>query len=138
MLNVIEFFDKDQSELDSRELDSPLSSSSDLEEELQESELPSVCHKQCGACVLCSIVCLLPFLPTPSILKAKIGVRGYNVVAFCAGARLDRGAKERTYGTLQNDICNTGTRGCRCAEGVGEKKMAQTKKGSENPDSYVI
>ena len=32
----------------------------------------------------------------------------YNAVASSAGAQLDRGAKKRTYGTLQHDICNTG------------------------------
>ena len=67
-------------------------------------KLAQSCHwsvqKKCGTCFLCSIVCLLPFLPSPSILKTKIEDRGYNVVAFCAGARLDRGAKERTYGPL--------------------------------------
>ena len=41
MLIVIEFFAK--SELDSPELDSSLSSSSELEEELEESELPLEC-----------------------------------------------------------------------------------------------
>ena len=30
----------------------------------------------------------------------EIEDRGYNVAAFCAGARLDRGAKERTHGPL--------------------------------------
>ena len=57
-------------------------------------------EKKGGTCFLCSIVCLLPFLPTSSILKAKIEECRYNVVAFCAGPRLDRGAKERTYGRL--------------------------------------
>ena len=79
MLIVIEFFVKDQSGLESpRGLVAP------------------ICHwsveKKCGTCFLSSIVCLLPCLPTPSILKAKIEDSGYNVVAFCAGARLDRGA----------------------------------------------
>ena len=27
---------------------------------------------------------------------------------FCTGAQLDRVTKERIYGTLQRDICNTG------------------------------
>ena len=42
--------------------------------------------------------------------QAKIEDRSYNVVAFWPGAWLDRGAKERIYGTLQHDICNTGKR----------------------------
>ena len=65
-------------------------------------------QKKCGTCFLCSIVCLLSFLPTPCILKAEIEDHGDNVVAFCAGAQLDPGAKEHTYGMLQHDICNTG------------------------------
>ena len=52
-----------------------------------------------------SIVCLLLFLPCPPILEAKIEGRVYSVVAFCAGTRLDRGAKERTYGTLGHGVC---------------------------------
>ena len=39
MLIVIKLFSEDQSEVDSPELDSPMSSSSELEEEPEESEL---------------------------------------------------------------------------------------------------
>ena len=49
---------------------------------------------------MCHIIRLLPFLPSPSILEAKIEDCVYNVVVFYAGTRLDRGAEERTYGTL--------------------------------------
>ena len=56
--------------------------------------------KKCETSFLYNIVRLLPFLFTPSIWEAKIENRGFNVVASCAGARLDRGVKERTYGTL--------------------------------------
>ena len=100
MFIVIEFFVKDQSELDSPELDSPLPSSSELEGEPEESELDD--DSPLGAntseripCFLCSIVCLLPFLPAPSVLKPKIEHCGNNVVAFCAEAQLDRVTKER-------------------------------------------
>ena len=66
-------------------------------------------------------MCLWPFLP-------KIEDRVYNVVAFCVGTRLDRGAEECTYGTLEYGVCNRGKKGysgvtkepcCRCAEGTG-------------------
>ena len=53
----------------------------------------------------------LAFSPSPSILEAKIEDRVYNVVAFCAGTRLDRGAEERTYGTLGHGVCNRGKKG---------------------------
>ena len=46
MLIVIEFFIKDQSELDPPELNSPLSSSSELEEELEESKLLLECSEK--------------------------------------------------------------------------------------------
>ena len=46
MLIVIEFFIKDQPEFDSPELDSPLPSSSELEEELDESELQLECSEK--------------------------------------------------------------------------------------------
>ena len=104
-------------------------------------KLAQSCHwgvqKRCGTCFLCSIVCLLPFLPTPSILKAKIGVGGYNVVTFCVGAQPDRGAKEQTYGMLRHDVCNTPKSDTssmtkepcdRCAEGAGGKN-GQNEKG---------
>ena len=65
-------------------------------------------QKKCGTCVLCHIVCLLPFLPSPSILEAKMEDRIYNVVAFCAGTQLDWGAEEHTYGMLGRGVCNTG------------------------------
>ena len=39
---------------------------------------------------------------------SKIEDHGYKFVAFCTGARLDRVAKEHTYGTLRHDICNIG------------------------------
>ena len=113
MLIATEFFVKDQSELDSPELDSPLSYSSQLEEEPEESkldddtlwllglqthtELPWECSKKRhGTCVPCNIACLLPFLPTPAVLKSKIEDCGYNIVTFCTGAPFYRGAKERT------------------------------------------
>ena len=95
---------------------------------------------QCGTCFLCHIVCLLPFLPNPSILEAKIEDCVDNVVAFCAGTQLDRVAEERTYGTLGHGVCNRGKRGysgvtkesChRCAEGAGGKKLAHTKNRNE-------
>ena len=141
MLIVIKLFAEDQSDLDSPELGSPMSSSSEPEEELEESELDDEslfgadtswsAQKKCGTCFLCHIVCLLPFLPSPSILEAKIEDRVYNVIAICAGTRLDRGAEERTYGTLGHGVCNRGKKGysgvtkepcCRCAEGAGGKK----------------
>ena len=87
-------------------------------------------HDQCGTCFLCHIVCLLPFLPSPSILEAKIEDRVPNVVAFCAGTWLDWGAEERTYGMLGHGVCNRGKKGysgvtkepCyRCAKGAGGK-----------------
>ena len=53
---------------------------------------------QCGTCFLCHILCLLPFLPSPSILEAKIEDCVYNVVAFCAGTRLDRLLKNTLMG----------------------------------------
>ena len=95
MLIVIKLFAEDQSDLDSPEPGSPtpMSSSSELEEEPQESELDDESllgadtswsvQKKCGTCFPCHIVCLLPFLPSPSILEAKIEDRIYNVVAFC-------------------------------------------------------
>ena len=61
-------------------------------------------QKKCGTCFLCHVVCLLPFLPSPSILEAKIDDRVYNIAAFCAGTRLDRGAEECTYGTLGHGV----------------------------------
>ena len=112
-------------------------------------KLMQSCHwsvrKQCGTCFLCHIVRLMPFLPSPSILETKIEDRVYNVVAFYTGTWLDRGAEERTYGTLRHGVCNRGKKGytgvtkepCyKCAEGAGEK-LAQTKKRSQNPDSQV-
>ena len=108
---------------DSPELGSPtpMSSSSELEEEPEESELDDESllgadtswsvRKKCGRCFLCHIVCFLHFLPNPSFLEAKIEDRVYNVVAFCAGTRLDRGAEERTYGTLGHGVCNKGQKG---------------------------
>ena len=83
-------------------------------------------------------------------MEAKIEDRVYNVVAFCAGTRLDRDAEERTYGTLGHGVCNRGKKGhsgvtkesrYRCAEGVGgknwPKRKSKTKKRSQNPDSQV-
>ena len=55
---------------------------------------------------MCNIVCLLRFLPSPSILEAKIEDRVYNIVMFCVGTQLDQGAKERTHGTLGHGVCN--------------------------------
>ena len=146
MLIVIKLFAEDQSDLDSTELSSPMSSSSELEEELEESELDDESllgadtswsvQKKGGTCFLCHIVCLLPFLPSPSILEAEIEDRVYNVLAFCAGTRLDRGAEERTYGTLGHGVCNRGKKGysgvtkepCyRCAEGAGGKNWPKRK-----------
>ena len=57
---------------------------------------------------MCNIVCLLVFLPNPSILEAKKEDCVYNVVVFCAGTRLDGGAEERTYGTPGHGVCNRG------------------------------
>ena len=91
---------------------------------------------QCGTCFLCHIIRLLPFLPSPSILETKIEDRVYNVVPFYAGTRLDRGAKERTYGTLGHGVCNRGKKGyngvtkkpCyKCAEGAGGKNWPKQK-----------
>ena len=65
MLIVINFFVTDQSELDSPERDSALSSSSELEEEPEELELTQSCHwsvqKKCGTCFLCSVAKPLAF-----------------------------------------------------------------------------
>ena len=134
MLIVIKLFAEDQSELDSPELGSPtpMSSSSQLEEEPEESEAddesllgadtsertPLECSetvrnmlssKEHAFCA--TFIRLLPFLPSPSILEAKIEHRVYNVVGFYAGTRLDRGAEERTYGTLGHGVCNRGKKG---------------------------
>ena len=120
MLIVIKLFAEDQSELDSRELDSPMSSSSELEEEPEESQSDD--ESLLGAdtsdtsertpleCVLCHIIRLLPFLPSLSILETKIEDRVYNVVAY-AGTQLDQGAEERTYGMLGHGVCNRGKKG---------------------------
>ena len=78
-----------------------MSSSFDLEDELEESQLDDesllgadiswIVQKKCGTCFLCHIVCLLPFLPSRSILEAKIEEdRVYNVVAFCAGTNIHK------------------------------------------------
>ena len=107
-------------------------------------------QKKCGTCFLCNTVCLSPFLPSPSILEAKIEDRIYNVVVFCAGTQVDRGAEERTDGTFfvpsddmvsategRNDMSGVTKEPCyRCAEGLGGK-IGHTKKGSQNPDSQV-
>ena len=117
MLIVVEFFVKNQSEWDS----SPLSWTHDCHPLLNWKrnqknlsrmmihygclfyKLIQSCHwsvqKKCGTCFLDGkIVCLLPFPPTPSILKAKMEDGGYKVVASCAGSRFDQGAKKRkTY-----------------------------------------
>ena len=94
-----------------------MSSSSELEEEPEESELDDESllgadlhrgHHLCGTCFLCNIVSLLPFLPSPSILDVKIEDCVYNIAALCAGTRLDRGAEERTYGTPGHGVCNRG------------------------------
>ena len=113
-------------------------------------KLMQSCHwsvqKQCGTCFLCHIIRLLPFLPSPSILETKIEDRVYKVVAFYAGTRLDRGAEERTYGTLGHGVCNRGKKGhsgvtkepCwKCPEGAGGKNWPKRKKRSQNPDSQV-
>ena len=98
-------------------------------------------QKKCGTCFLCHVVCLLSFLPSPSILEAKIEDRVYNVVAFCAGTRLDQGSEDRTYGMLGHGVCNRGKKGhsgvtkcpCyRCAEG-GEEKIGPNKKTFPEP-----
>ena len=108
MLIVIEFFIKDQSELDSLELNSILSSSSELEEELEESELPLVCSEKVWNMLSVQHCIPLAFSSHSIYLESQNREnRGYNIVAFCAGARLGRDAKERTYGTLLHDICNT-------------------------------
>ena len=96
MLIVIKLSAKDQSGFDSPELDSPMSSSSELEEEPEESELddesllgadtsertPFVSgsesgwsvQKKCGTCFLCNIVCLLyPAIGVPKAREEKIG-----------------------------------------------------------------
>ena len=95
--------------------------------------------KKGGTCFLCSIVCLLPFLPTPSILTAKIEECGYRVDAFCTGARLDWGAKEHTYGTNmifatqgRSDTSVMPKEPCdRCAAGAGEKNWRNEKRFPE-------
>ena len=77
MLIVIKLFAEDQSDLDSPELNSPMSSSCELEEEPEEesglddksllgADTSWSVQKQCGTCFLCHII-LLPFLPSPSI-----------------------------------------------------------------------
>ena len=132
MLIVIKLFAEDQSDLDSTELDSPMPSSSKTEEEVVVLAYHYNClsNKLTQSCFLCHIVCLLPFLRSPSLLEAKIEDHVYNVIAFCAGTRLDRGAEECTYGTLGHGVCNRGKKGCsgvtkepcyRCAEGAGGK-----------------
>ena len=145
MLIVIKLFAEDQSDLDSPELGSPtpMSSSFGLEEESELDDDPLLgadtswsVQKKCGTCFLCHIVCLLPFLPSPSILEAKTEDRVYNVVAFCAGTRLDRGAEERICGTLGHGVCNRGKKGhsgvtkelcARCAKGAGGKNWPKRK-----------
>ena len=78
----------------------------------------------------------LPFLPSPSILETKIEDRVYDVLAFYAGTWLDRGAEERTYGTLGHGVCNRGKKGyggvtkepCyKCAEGAGGQNWPKRK-----------
>ena len=153
MLIVIEFFVKNQSELDSPELDSPLSSSSELEEEPEEYnesppgsdtlsyKLAQSCHwsvqKKCGTCFLCSIVCLLPVLPTPSILKAKTEDRGNNVAAFCAGhgwtgvpknVRMGRCDMKSAAQEISDTRGMTKEPCCRCTEGAQEKNWPKRKK----------
>ena len=49
-----------------------------------------------------------------SILKTKIKPHRRNIFVLCAGAQLDLGAKERTYGTLRHGICNTKSIGYDC------------------------
>ena len=75
-------------------------------------KLSQSCHwsvpEKCGTCFLCSIVCLMSFLPTPSILKAEMEDCGYNVVAFRVGVRSDWGAKGCTYGKPGHDVCIRG------------------------------
>ena len=65
--------------------------------------------------------------------QAKIEDRGYNVVAFCAGARLDRGAKERTYGTQGRSDASGMTKEplLWVRRRRGREKLAQTKKVPE-------
>ena len=89
-------------------------------------------RKKCGTCFLCSIVCLLPFLRTPSILKAKTMDHGYNAVVFCAGhgwtgvpknvlmGRCDmisatQGRSDTMNEGMTKELCY------RCAEGTGGK-----------------
>ena len=85
---------------------------------------------------LCHIIRLLPFLPSPSMLETKVEDRVYNIIAFYAGTRLDRGAEERTYGTLGHGVCNRGKKGysgvtkepCyKCAEGAGGRNWPKRK-----------
>ena len=99
MLIVIKLFAEDQSEFDSSELDSPTSSSSELEEQPEESELddesllgantsertPFVSDSE--SCFLCNIVCLLPFLP---LKQRPGGGGGYLCTASGWGHALGR------------------------------------------------
>ena len=150
MLIVVEFFVKDQLELDSPKLDSPLPSSSEVEEEPEESELdddplwllvlqtrtelPLECSEKSVEYAFVQHCMPLPFPPTPSILKAKD--RSYNVVAFCAGIPWDLVPKNvmgrcdiisATQGRshksgMTKEPCH------RCATGAGEKNWPKRKK----------
>ena len=97
-------------------------------------KLMQSCHwsvqKQCGTCFLCHIMHLWPFLPSPSILETKIEDCVYNVVAFYAGTRLDRGAKECTYGTLGHGVCNRGKRGYKGYSGVTKEPCYKRAEGT--------
>ena len=98
---VIELLVKDKPELDSsRDLITPLW----LPVLQTRTKVPLECSEKAWN----TLSGLLPYLPTPFILKARGKDHGNNVVVFCAGARLYLGAKQRTYGVLRHDICSIG------------------------------
>ena len=94
-------------------------------------------QKKGGKCFWCSIVCLFPFLPTPTILKAKIEDCCSNIVAFARGHGWT-GVMKNVLMERRNMISATQGRSdtsgmtkepCyRCAEGAGEKNWPKRKK----------
>ena len=109
-------------------------------------KLTQSCHwsvqKKCGTCFMCSIVCLLPFLHTPSILKAKIEERDYNS-RFARGHGWTRVPKNVLMGccsmisaTQGRNDASAMTKEQEVRRRRGRKKNGE-KKGSQNCDSCV-
>ena len=97
-------------------------------------QLAQNCHwsiqKKCGACFLCNIVCLLPFLPSPSILEAKIEDRVLTPSHFARGhgwtgvpKNVLMGRWDMVFATEgRNDMSEVTKEPCyRCAKGAGGK-----------------